>query len=116
MGKRIPLSRIRALARGSCAAVAMLWSTLLLAKAPDFNRDIRPILSNKCFACHGPDSAARQAKLRLDIEESAKASRDGSAAIVEGSIDKSELVRRMISTQDDERMPPADSGKKLTPE
>jgi hypothetical protein len=86
---------------------------LVLAKGVDFNRDIRPILSNKCFACHGPDSAARQAELRLDVEESAKANHEGHAAIVPGNVDKSELAHRITATDDDERMPPPDSGKKL---
>ncbi len=92
------------------------WVTLLPAKDVDFNRDIRPILENKCFACHGPDSAARQAEPGLDIEENAKENRDGHAAIVAGNVDESELVRRITSAQDDERMPPPDSSKKLKAE
>src|SRR5882672_9046724 len=103
MHKRVPISRIQAFARGFCAASTMAWGTLLPAKNVDFNRDIRPILSNKCFACHGPDSAARQAELRLDVEDSAKATREGHAAIVPGSVDKSELVRRITTTEDDDR-------------
>ena len=54
------------------------------AEHVDFNSDIRPILSNNCFACHGPDSAARKADLRLDVEKSAIAERDGHAAVVAG--------------------------------
>ena len=79
-----------------------------------FNRDIRPILSDKCWACHGPDVKARQADLRLDAEESAKAVRDGHAAIVPGDVAKSELVRRIRSTDADEVMPPPKHPKQLT--
>ena len=80
----------------------------------DFNRDIRPILSDKCIQCHGPDSAHREADLRLDREHDAKADRDGVPAVVPGKPDESELVRRILSEDADERMPPEDSGKKLT--
>jgi hypothetical protein len=85
-------------------------------EAVEFNRDVRPILADACFRCHGPDSAARQADLRLDLEESAKASREGKTAIAPGKSADSELWRRISSADADEHMPPADSGKKLTPE
>lgn len=88
----------------------------LLAGDIDFNRDIRPILSSKCLACHGPDSAKREANLRLDVETSAKAEHDGHAAIIGGDVDHSELVQRITSKDVDEQMPPTESGKKLTPE
>jgi Protein of unknown function (DUF1549)/Protein of unknown function (DUF1553)/Planctomycete cytochrome C len=97
-------------------AAAIACGAASPGKDVDFNRDIRPILSNKCFACHGPDSAAREADLRLDVEEFAKAKRDGHPAILPGNTEQSELVRRITSTDDDERMPPADSGKTLKPE
>jgi hypothetical protein len=79
----------------------------------DFNRDIRPILSDNCFACHGPDPAGREADLRLDVEAEATADRGGYAAVVPGSLDHSELIRRITSTDDSERMPPPDTGKSL---
>ncbi len=80
-----------------------------------FNRDIRPILADKCFKCHGPDAKQRKAKLRLDNENDAKGpAGSGSAAIVPGKIEESELYARIISQDADERMPPADSGKSLT--
>ncbi|MCO6455694.1 MAG: PSD1 domain-containing protein [Pirellulaceae bacterium] len=74
-----------------------------------FNRDIRPLLSDKCFSCHGPDAAQRKADLRLDLEADAKA-----VAIVPGSPADSELWARVSSDDDELRMPPPDSGKSLT--
>ncbi len=82
----------------------------------DFNRDIRPILSDNCFACHGPDEKARKAKLRLDVKEGAFAVTDGKSPIVPGRSSASELIRRVTNTDPDEIMPPPKSGKKLTPE
>ncbi|TWU23758.1 PSD1 and planctomycete cytochrome C domain-containing protein [Bythopirellula polymerisocia] len=82
----------------------------------DFNRDIRPLLSENCFACHGPDSATREADLRLDQEDSAKEDRGGYAAIVAEDVSLSELVRRIESSDEDEQMPPPEMGKHLTGE
>jgi Protein of unknown function (DUF1553)/Protein of unknown function (DUF1549)/Planctomycete cytochrome C len=96
--------------------MALLVRIDIAAKELDFNRDIRPILSNNCFACHGPDSAAREADLRLDREENAKAIRHGHPAVVSGNLDESELVTRITTTDADERMPPVGTGKKLKPE
>jgi hypothetical protein len=74
-----------------------------------FNRDIRPVLSENCFLCHGPDKNRRKAKLRLDVRESAVEKK----AIVPGKPDECELVARIFATNDDV-MPPPDSKKKLT--
>jgi hypothetical protein len=83
----------------------------------DFNRDVRPVLSKNCFACHGPDAAGRASKLRLDRRDSVTAvDKKGHAAIVPGAPDKSELIRRIISDDDGERMPPPESKHTLTPE
>ncbi len=79
----------------------------------DFNRDIRPILADKCFACHGPDAAKRKAKLRLDTREGATADLGGRAAIVPGNAAGSEIVRRIFSSDPDESMPPSDGIKRL---
>ena len=81
-----------------------------------YNRDVRPILADKCFHCHGPDAAARQADLRLDERVSSTADRDGHRAIVPGEPMSSELNRRLLTKDDDERMPPPDSGAALTAE
>jgi hypothetical protein len=78
----------------------------------DFNRDILPILSDKCFACHGPDEATREAELRLDDEDSAFAKRD-EPTIVRGKPEQSALVQRILST-DDDQMPPQDVKKQLS--
>jgi len=77
-----------------------------------YSEHIRPILSNRCFECHGPDRGDRAAGLRLDDRDSATADRGGYAAIVPGSPEASELWRRVNSEHADERMPPPESGKK----
>lgn len=82
--------------------------------AVDFNRDIRPILSENCFACHGPDAETREADLRLDQEESALEDRGGYAAVVAGDVSLSELVRRIESDDKDEQMPPPEMKKHIT--
>jgi len=89
----------------------LMTSTISLGTEVRFNRDIRPILSENCFFCHGPDAGKRQADLRLDDESAAKL-----AAILPGDIDASELITRIISTDQDSVMPPPDSGRSLTPE
>ena len=83
-------------------------------KSVEFNRDIRPILSDNCFFCHGPDPATREAGLRLDQEDAAKGDNDGVTAIVAGDIDASELIYRIFASDPDELMPPEDSGRHLT--
>ena len=80
----------------------------------DFNRDIRPILSENCFACHGFDEKARQADLRLDVKDSAYADRDGTSAVVSGSLEKSMAWQRIVSSDADEVMPPPTSHLELT--
>lgn len=83
-------------------------------KPIDFNRDIRPILSNSCVACHGPDEAERKAKLRFDLRESAIADLGGYNAIVPGDAELSELIARVEDDDEDERMPPKEKGARLT--
>src|SRR5579862_3618219 len=82
----------------------------------ELNRDIRPILSENCYKCHGPDTKSREAKLRFDTKEGLFADlEEGRRAVVAGNLPKSELWKRVTSGAKDEKMPPAKSGKKLTP-
>jgi hypothetical protein len=100
---------------------ALCWSVGLTALAANsstlsYNRDIRPLLSENCFACHGTDSAARKAGLRLDhFETATNKLEDGAVAIVPGQPAQSELIRR-INLTDDDQMPPAKVNKVLSPE
>ncbi len=84
------------------------------AQAPSYNRDVRPILSDNCFSCHGFDPKTREADLRLDTREGATADNDGTIAIVPGDVGKSALWKRIHSTDEDEVMPPPETHKKLT--
>ena len=82
----------------------------------DYNLDVRPILADNCFACHGPDAKARQADLRLDTKAGAFSEPSGYPVIVPGKPEESELHLRIVSNDDHYRMPPADFNKTLTPE
>ena len=82
----------------------------------DFARDVLPILSDRCYACHGPDGAGRQAGLRLDLKEHAFADRDGFPALVPGDLEASELAARIRSEFPEELMPPPDSNYALSEE
>jgi hypothetical protein len=79
-----------------------------------FNRDIRPILSQACFRCHGFDAKTREADLRLDTPEGAFATQDGSAAIAPGKLDQSKAWKRIHSTDPDSVMPPPSSNRQLS--
>jgi mono/diheme cytochrome c family protein len=93
------------------------WSpALATAAGVSFNRDIRPILSENCFACHGFDAKQRKADLRLDIAEGAFADRDGNFAIKPGDLAKSEVWRRILSEDPEEVMPPPKTKRTLTAE
>ncbi len=88
---------------------------LNLPRKVDYNYHIRPILSNNCYSCHGPDSSSREAGLRLDTYEGAtQLSESGIQAIVPGSGHKSELIHRVRHEKDSERMPPAENGNPLS--
>ena len=91
-------------------AVTLLHSRVDADEAINFNRDIRPILSDRCFACHGPDKNARKADLRLDQRQVAVEV----GAIAPSDVDKSKLVERIFSTDPDVMMPPPKHNKPLT--
>lgn len=88
--------------------------SVLGVEAPDFSRDIQPILSDHCYHCHGPDEKRREGDLRLDSRDSAFRVVDGKALIAPGKSGESELFRRLITPDSEERMPPRDSGHTLT--
>jgi len=100
-------------------------SSLLVAMAPlaaqrapqptlDYGRDVRPILANACFACHGPDAGKRKADLRLDVDGGDAHTKSGKRAVVPGDAAASELLRRIaLAAGDDDKMPPTASGKVL---
>ena len=97
------------------ASVFGVPSMLSAAGAPipakiEFNRDVRPILSDNCFYCHGPDKNHREADLRLDLRDDAITAK----AIVPGKTSESELIARIVTDDEDDLMPPPDSHKKLT--
>jgi hypothetical protein len=85
-----------------------------LPRVIDFNRDIRPILSENCYQCHGPDKNKRKAHLRLDTREGLFSAHDGLHTLVPGRVGESELYRRITATDKDERMPDPKSGKMLS--
>jgi len=108
-------------------AVAILASAALADDRPaedksalpdtvEFNRDIRPILSENCYKCHGPDAKARKAKLRFDTKDGLFGPLDeGRLSVAPGNLPRSELWKRVTTSDLDDRMPPEKSGKKLTP-
>lgn len=102
-----------------CIPLPTLWlllggSAVLAAEPVDFSRDIRPILSRNCFACHGPDKETREAELRLDSEAALFADRGGYAAVVPGDAEHSEVVYRIFAEEEAGQMPPPDSKLSLT--
>ncbi len=119
-GRQVGL-RSTAVARAVCLLAC--WTVALLAAPPkattsiDYNRQIRPIFSENCYACHGPDENKRMAGLRLDHKESALAKLpSGKSAIVPGDPSRSELIARIAAESGALRMPPAFTGKSLTEE
>ncbi|HEY3394137.1 MAG TPA: PSD1 and planctomycete cytochrome C domain-containing protein, partial [Lacipirellulaceae bacterium] len=125
IGKLPPLATARAIhARVNCGVFhlgMLLWATLSVCHAPAaevaYRRDVLPLLSDRCFKCHGPDSASRQASLRLDDRDVATAELEsGARAIVPGDREQSALVERILSEDPALAMPPVDSGKTLSEE
>ncbi|HWB96083.1 MAG TPA: DUF1549 domain-containing protein, partial [Bryobacteraceae bacterium] len=101
--------------RGAAIGLWAVWQLAAAEQTIEFNRDIRPILSDKCYTCHGPDSANRKSRLRFDREADAKQDLGGHFAIVPGKPDQSEMVRRISSPNKGLRMPPVYTGTSLTP-
>lgn len=99
-----------------CLAVGLLSVDARADTQPDFNREVRPLLSDRCFSCHGPDEAERAAELRLDQRNSLTEGRDGVHVVVPGEPDNSELMVRITTTDGDLRMPPSGHGESLTKE
>jgi hypothetical protein len=98
-----------------CPAILRAAALEPLPTKIQFNRDVRPILSENCFACHGPDKNKRKADLRLDMDSGgALVDHKGHFPIVAGNLAKSELYRRITSQKADDLMPPPDSDKKLS--
>lgn len=91
-----------------------LASSLPAAEPIEFNRDIRPLLSDACFHCHGPENAKRKADLRFDTHEGATADLGGHRAIVPGKAGESEMLKRLIAPDGKGRMPPPSAGPRLT--
>jgi hypothetical protein len=106
----------RTIYRCGMALCAIMMASLARADDKiDFDRDVRSILSSRCFQCHGPDDQARKAGLRLDKHDSAiKELKSGDIAIVPGKPQQSELLARIVSTDEEDMMPPPKSGARLT--
>jgi mono/diheme cytochrome c family protein len=97
-------------------AAALLSLTATAAERIQFNRDIRPIFSDTCFACHGPDENKTKGKLRLDsLEAARKGGKSGDPAIVPGHPEQSTVMKRLLTTDPDDHMPPAEFHKVLSP-
>jgi len=95
--------------------MGLLLPSFAATAPPDFQREVRPILSRQCFACHGPDEHSRKANLRLDLRDSALApAKSGKRAVVPGKPEQSELVGRITSTDHNQVMPPPETKKQLT--
>jgi Protein of unknown function (DUF1553)/Protein of unknown function (DUF1549)/Concanavalin A-like lectin/glucanases superfamily/Planctomycete cytochrome C len=100
--------------RGQTPTDARPTASRVADQPVEFNRDIRPILSDKCYTCHGPDKERRLSKVRFDIETEAKQDLGGRFAIVPGDPAKSEMIRRITAAEPARRMPPVSSGRTLT--
>jgi hypothetical protein len=112
---------IRAVRRAAWTLALLVGSSLLAVPAPssgaiDFNREVRPILSDKCYHCHGPDEENRKGRLRLDTREGAIRTREGFTPVVPGKSAESEILIRITSSDEDEMMPPPEAKLgRLTP-
>lgn len=102
---------------GVTAVFCLIANSFAQAAEPvDFNRDVRPILSDACFTCHGPDAAQRKADLRLDQQEGLFRKDSGVAIVDRETPEHSELLKRVLSDDPDVQMPPQEGGRRLTTE
>ncbi|MAX37186.1 MAG: hypothetical protein CME33_11565 [Gimesia sp.] len=106
MGRRVSWASVLILLMSSASSLS--------AREFDFNRDVRPILSDLCFQCHGPDSSQRKADLRLDLQSGLLGTAKIPGVVIPGKADESELLSRLISDDPDLHMPPASSEKQIT--
>src|SRR5580765_5914141 len=98
------------------SALLIFWTIALAQDKPvDFQREIRPLLSDNCFQCHGPDKDTRMMDLRLDTKEGAFEKRTAGAPIVPGKPEESLIYQRITADKPARRMPPVSSHKTLTP-
>src|SRR6187402_1223575 len=117
-----PMTLRRLIFFAACFAAMLLFSGVASLRADqlppvDFTRDVRPLLSQYCFACHGPDEGSREADLRLDRADAALGELpSGTTAVVPGKPELSELIARITTTEADLRMPPTSSGHTLSAE
>ncbi len=109
-------SIILSLAMAASAVAGLPQAGANESQSPDFDREVRPILADNCFACHGPDKEGRKGKLRLDQRDRVMGISGGDAVVVPGDREDSELWYRITTEYKDDLMPPADHGKSLTAE
>ena len=112
------VNRCTLIAGGTAPRAVLLLLILVSALSAEeirFNRDIRPILSENCFFCHGQDPKHREAKLRLDVRAEALLEHDSGFAIVPAHPEKSEIIKRLLTHNPDDQMPPPASNRKVTP-
>ena len=112
--RRFPLVSPKYIMRHFAIWIFLAAPVLLQAAPLEYNRDIRPILSENCFSCHGFDEKGRKAKLRIDVAAEAYSERDGVIALKPGDLNSSEAWKRIISEDSEELMPPPKSHLKLT--
>src|SRR5215813_4380826 len=113
--KRCRWSSPKAIAVGLVLTAVLGRPAHAVSPKPDYLLDVRPILADNCFRCHGADEQSRESGLRLDLRDSAvRGGESGKPAIVPGKPDASELIRRLAASDDSERMPPPEAKSRLT--
>ena len=111
---RVWTALVMSIAALGALAQSRAWGDEPADRPVDFNRDIRPILSDVCFQCHGPDKNHRKADLRLDVKDDAYNDRGGYKLIFPGKLGESELYARLVDSDETQRMPPPQALRQLT--